>query len=68
MGAGAPSKPPALVKVPVGLKLPRWLLDWMRQQDKSMAVLVEEALREKHGIEPPNAELTGGSGLPLTSG
>lgn len=52
--AGAPNKPPALVKVPVGLKLPRWLLDWMRQQDKSMAVLVEEALREKHGIEPPN--------------
>lgn len=52
--AGAPNKPHALVKVPVGLKLPRWLLDWMRQQDKSMAVLVEEALREKHGIEPPN--------------
>lgn len=60
MGAGAPSKPPALVKAPVGLKLPRWLLDWMRQQDKSMAVLVEEALREKHGIEPPNGtELSG---------
>ena len=59
MGAGAPSKPPALVKVPVGLKLPRWLLDWMRQQANSMAVLVEEALREKHGIEPPNAGVTG---------
>lgn len=54
MKVGAPSKPPALVKVPVGLKLPRWLLDWMRKQDKSMAVLVEDALREKHGIEPPN--------------
>lgn len=52
--AGAPHKPPALVKVPVGLKLPRWLLDWLRQQDKSMAVLIEEALREKHCIEPPN--------------
>lgn len=54
MPAGAPHKPTALVKVPVGLKLPRWLLDWMRQQDKSMAVLIEDAIREKHGIEPPN--------------
>jgi len=62
MGAGAPSKPPALVKVPVGLKLPRWLLDWMRQQDKSMAVLVEEALREKHGIEPHDARPAGEAG------
>lgn len=59
MPAGAPNKPPALVKVPVGLKLPRWLLDWMRKQDQSMAVLVEDALREKHGIDPPNAQVTG---------
>jgi hypothetical protein len=54
MRAGAPSKHPALVKVPVGLKLPRWLLDWLRQQDKSMAVLIEEALKRRHKIKPPD--------------
>lgn len=54
MGVGAPSKPPDLVKVPVGLKLPRWLLAWLREQDKSMAVVIEEALRDKHGIKPPD--------------
>lgn len=62
MPAGAPHKPPALVKVPVGLKLPRWLLDWMRGQDTSMAVLVEEALREKYGIAPP--QTTDGAASP----
>lgn len=54
MAAGAPRKPPALVKMPVGLKLPRWLLDWMRQQDQSMAVLIEEALCKRHKLKPPN--------------
>ena len=50
---GPPFKPPILVKIPVGLKLPRWLIAWMKTQDQSMAVLIEEALTEKHGIEPP---------------
>lgn len=54
MAAGAPHKPPVLVKVPVGLKLPRWLLDWMRQQDQSMAVLIEDALCKRHKLKPPN--------------
>jgi len=53
MGAGAPKKPPALVKVPVGLKLPRWVLAWLRDQDKSMAVLIEESLRQTYKINPP---------------
>ena len=53
MGAGAPKKPPALVKVPVGLKLPRWLLEWIREQDKSQAVLIEDALIERHKLKPP---------------
>ena len=57
----APFKHPDLVKIPVGLKLPRWLYDWMRDQVasgnvRSMAVLIEEALSEKHGIEPPEVD------------
>jgi len=65
MAAGAPHKPRALVKVPVGLKLPRWLLDWMRKQDQSMAVLIEDALCKRHKLKPPNAELRG---RPLADG
>lgn len=53
--AGAPKKPPALVKVPVSLKLPRWLLEWLADQDKSRAVLIEEALCKTHKLKPPNA-------------
>ena len=49
----APHKYPPLVKIPIGLKLPRWLIKWMKSQDRSMAVLIEEALTEMHGIEPP---------------
>jgi len=50
---GPPFKPPQLVKVPVGLKLPRWLKDWMKKQPESMAVLIEVALTEKHKLKPP---------------
>ena len=54
---GPPFKPPMLVKVPVAFKLPRWLLAWMRkyseQEGISMAAMIEEALTEKHGVEPP---------------
>lgn len=56
MAAGAPTKAPALVKVPVGLKLPRWLLAWLRRQDISMAVLIEHALVEKHNLKPPKGK------------
>jgi len=62
MPAGAPHKPPALVKVPVGLKLPRWLIDWMRTQDQSMAVLIEDALCKRHKLKPPNSNSTTDSG------
>lgn len=54
MGAGAPKKPPALVKVPVSLKLPRWLLAWMDTQPESRAVLIEEALKRRHKLKPPD--------------
>lgn len=53
---GAPNKHPELVKVPCSVKLPRWLLRWMHTQEQSMAVMIEEALTEKHGIEPPKID------------
>ena len=43
-GAGRPPIDPQLVKIPVGYKLPRWLVEWIRKQDTPAAQLIENAL------------------------
>lgn len=53
LGAGRPPMPPALKKIPVGYRLPAWLVAWMRAQPTSQAALIEDALREFYGIGPP---------------
>ena len=61
-GAGRPPIDPHLVKVPVGYKLPRWLVEWLREQDVPAAQLIEDALRRRHKLKPPPGgayELTG---------
>jgi len=52
-GAGRPPIDPQLLKVPVGYKLPRWLVDWLRAQEEPTAQLIEDALRRRHKIKPP---------------
>lgn len=52
-GAGRPPGDPGLVKVPVGYKLPQWLVDWLREQDTPAAQLIEDAVRWRHKIKPP---------------
>lgn len=52
-GAGRKPVEPEMKKVQLGLKLPVWLLNWMDDQPESRAVLIENALREKHQIAPP---------------
>ena len=52
-GAGRKPKHPVLKKTPISLKLPQWLVEWLDQQTESRAVLIENALRYKHDIEPP---------------
>jgi hypothetical protein len=52
-GAGRPPGDPELVKIPVGHKLPRWLVAWMRDQDQSQAVIIEQAICEKYNLKPP---------------
>lgn len=54
-GAGRPLGDPDLVKVPVGYKLPRWLVEWLREQDTPAAQLIEDALRRRHKLKPPTA-------------
>lgn len=52
-GAGRKPAPPELKKIPVGVKLPRWLVEWMRGQPESQAVLIEDALKRRHKLKPP---------------
>ena len=52
-GAGRPPGDPRLVKIPVGYKLPRWLVEWMRGQDRSMAVIIEDAVVAQNSLRRP---------------
>ena len=53
VGAGRPLINPQLLKVPVGYKLPQWLVGWLREQDDPAAQLIEDALRRRHKLKPP---------------
>ena len=50
-GAGRPPIDKQMVKVPVCYKLPRWLVEWLREQDIPAAQLIEDALRYKHKLK-----------------
>ena len=53
-GAGRPLVPAELKKRMVSIRLPEWLIQWMDEQpETNRAVLIENALKEIHGIEPP---------------
>lgn len=52
-GAGRPPIDPRMVKISVGYKLPRWLVEWIRQQDEPAALLIEAALKMRHKLKPP---------------
>lgn len=53
-GAGRPPIAPQLKKIPNSVKLSRWLTEWLNSQEKAKAVLIEEAVIEKHNLTPPN--------------
>ena len=50
---GRPPVAPELLKVQLGLKLPRWLIDWLDTREESRAELIEDALRDRHRLTPP---------------
>lgn len=50
-GAGRPKIDPQLFKIPVSYKLPRWLVTWIRGQDKPASHLIEEALCETYHLK-----------------
>lgn len=53
-GAGRPPIDPQMVKVPVGYKLPQWLVDWIREQDEPAAQMIEAALCKEYRLRPPS--------------
>lgn len=53
-GAGRKPVPEQLKKIPVGYKLPRWLVEWLREQDVPAAQLIEDALKRRHKLRPPD--------------
>ena len=52
-GAGRKPSPPELKKSPISLKLPRWMIEWMDARPESRAGLIEEALKKRHKLKPP---------------
>ena len=52
-GSGRKKSRPELKKIPVGMKLPRWMVEWMRAQPESMPALIEDALIKRHKLTRP---------------
>jgi len=53
-GAGRPPAPANLKKRMVSIRLPKWLIEWMDSQpETNRAILIEEAIKKAHGVEPP---------------
>ena len=55
---GRPRIDPQMLKIPVGYKLTRWMVEWMREESRSpgspsAAVLIENALRAHYGLKSP---------------
>ena len=50
-------RPEELLKVQLGLKLPRYLIKWLNEQDSSNASLIEAALLSRYSIQIPVLEL-----------
>ncbi len=62
-GPGRPKIDPQMLKIPVGYKLPRWIVEWLRNEVQphgaaSAAVMIEAALRAHYSLKPP--EITSG--------
>jgi hypothetical protein len=52
-GPGRPPVDPRIKKIPVAYKLPRWLVEWIRGEDKPASIIIESALCEQHNLNPP---------------
>ena len=56
LGAGREPVPAELKKMPISIKLPKWLIDWLDEQGDSRPNVIERALCQQYGIQPPVEE------------
>ena len=56
LGAGRKPVPAELKKMPISIKLPKWLIDWLDEQGDSRPNVIERALCQQYGIQPPVEE------------
>ncbi len=52
-GAGRKVLPPEYKKIKITPGLELWLVEWLRRQDKSMVLLIEQALIKAYTLTPP---------------
>ena len=64
LGAGRKPVPAELKKMPISIKLPKWLIDWLDEQGDSRPNVIERALCQQYGIQPPVAEAALNAALP----
>jgi len=51
-GQGRKSTPPHLKRVHINIRLPQWLIDWLKQHN-NQGKTIEESLVEKYKIKKP---------------
>ena len=49
-----PGRPAGSDRVMISVRLPIWLVEWLREQDEPAAQLIEDALRRRHKLKPPD--------------
>jgi hypothetical protein len=54
-GAGRTETPADLYRRVCTVRLPAWLLEWLREQPQSAGELVEQALCKAHKLKAPKA-------------
>lgn len=53
-GSGRPPTDPDLLKIPVSYKLPRWLVEWLREESAPASQIIESAILRRHKLKPPS--------------
>lgn len=46
-------RPATSDRVAISVRLPAWLVEWLREQPESQAALIEAALAAQHDLTPP---------------
>ncbi|SFO08919.1 hypothetical protein [Xenorhabdus japonica] len=52
-GAGRPPIDKNLRKMPVTIKIPKWIIDWLNEQPETKVRLIENAIIKHYNISPP---------------